>query len=119
MENARPATIALNQPRVNRAPRCRQRPQSAGPLFTCRPAASRHPPPSLDFALRRHNGANRRKIAPNPPLGLSHMDFFSGRIADIPDSRSRNSSAFVAELRIRSWLSAKIRPIASESINMR
>ena len=45
--------------------------------------------------------------------------FFSGRLADIPDSRSRSAAAFVAELRIQSWLSAKIRPISSESLHMR
>ena len=45
--------------------------------------------------------------------------FCSGRLADIPDSRSRNAAAFVAELRIQSWLSAKIKPISSESLHMR
>ena len=55
----------------------------------------------------------------HPRIRAIAYGFFSGRLADIPDSGSHNAAAFVAKLRIRSWLSAKTGPMSSESLHMR
>ena len=46
--------------------------------------------------------ASAKALQPVPAgsAGLSHMDFLSGRLTDIPDSGSRNAAAFAAKLRM-------------------